>query len=278
MTSDKKNPLCSDSDLFVIADEFHSLYLAHEERFIQLFAQWREKRIQEERTLPKSMHCRLLPLPQRELSLPEKAVCLAAIHDKVWKGDLITPFPHDQNVGDKDYFKKKEAKRDFKQLTERVPAIPASDLSFLNRHLNSIKDWLEHLERDNEASHHKTASPIDPSIELKRGNTKEIQNGEGSEPSLEFWSDSRPQQRRIVRFVLDNGGRTKRQKLEECEGIFTDPPPSNRTLRRALGRVNDALSMYALGWELKWSPELTDIDAEVWLKSPDKPKTEAGPA
>lgn len=269
MTSDHETSMCSESDFFEIADGFHSLFLAHRERLIQLIVKWWDEH--RNSTWP-SRPPRLFPLPHRNLSLPEKAVCLAAIHDEVWKGELITPFPTDEFVITNDFLRKKDAARDFRQLTKLVSEIPAADLRHLSRHLDSVKDWLEHLERENRASDDETASSVDPSIESAGSDTGGIQNGEGSEPSREFWNNCRPQQRKIVRFVLDNGGRTERQKLEECEGIFTDPPPSNSTLRRALDRVNDALSMHALGWSLEWSPELADIKAQVWLTSPDKPQ------
>ena len=265
--------MCSESDLFEIADGFHSLFLAHRERLIQLIVKWWDEH--RNSTWP-SPPPRLFPLPQRDLSLPEKAVCLAAIHDKVWKGELITPFPTDEFVITKDFLRKEDAARDFRQLTKLVSEITAADLRHLRRHLDSIKDLLEHLERDNPASHDGTARPGDPSNKLKRGNTEETQNGEGSEPRPEFWHEVSPQQRKIVRFVLDNGHRTTRLKLEYSIGIFKNPPPSEDTLRRALNRVNDALSMHASCWALRWSPDLMDIDAEVWLTPPDNPKAESG--
>jgi hypothetical protein len=143
MTLDDKNRACSDSDLIGLAAEFHSLYLAHGERLIELVVQWHEEHLQKERRFPRqSMEFRVLPLPQRDLSLPEKAACLAAIHDTVWKGELINPFSTVECVRGIDFLDKKEADREFRQLTQRVLAIPVSDLWFLNRHLDSVKNAL----------------------------------------------------------------------------------------------------------------------------------------
>jgi hypothetical protein len=144
MTSDNNNPMCSESDLFEIADGFHSLFLAHRERLIQLIVKWWDEH--RNSTWP-SPPPRLFPLPQRDLSLPEKAVCIAAIHDKVWKGELITPFPTDEFVITKDFLRKEDAARDFRQLTKHVSEITAADLRHLRRHLDSIKDWLEDREQ-----------------------------------------------------------------------------------------------------------------------------------
>ncbi|MDA0919174.1 MAG: hypothetical protein O2945_08895 [Planctomycetota bacterium] len=179
MTSDNKIPMCSESDLFEIADRFHSLFLAHRERLIQLIVKWWDEHRGSTWPTPPP---RLFPLPQRDLSLPEKAVCLAAIHDKVWKGDLINPFPADEFTSQLDRLRKTEEARDFRQLTKHVLDIPTSDLRHLNRHLDFIDDWLEHPERDNRASHNKTTSPVAPSIDSAGRDTGGIQNGEGSEP------------------------------------------------------------------------------------------------
>ena len=118
--------------------------------------------------------------------------------------------------------------------------------------------------------------PVGPSTEPKQINTDEIQIREDSDPSLEFWDQGSPQQRKIVRFVLDNGGRTTRKKLEDSDGIFKEPPPTDETLQRALNRVNDALLAYAYGWSLKWTSDLANTAAEVWLEPPDTSKTESG--
>jgi hypothetical protein len=137
MTSDNETPLCSKSDLIQIAGEFHSLYMAHKEPLIQLILKWYEEH---RKTTWPSPPPRLFPLPHRDLSSAEKAACLAAIHDRVWRGDPINPFPTDEFISQLDYLQKYEEARDFDRLKKHVSEIPASDLWFLNRHLDSVKN------------------------------------------------------------------------------------------------------------------------------------------
>lgn len=135
---------------------------------------------------------------------------------------------------------------------------------------------LERLEGSGEASSDEIAAPSDPSTKPMEVESRDKPDGEDIEPDPEFWADSPRQQRRIVRFLLDNGGRTTRKKLESHDGIFKEPPPTEETLRKALNRVGDALSAHASGWSLKWSADLANTAAEVWLKPPDNLKTESG--
>lgn len=141
MHQDNGSASC-ESDLVQIADEFHRLYIANPDNLRNLILQWNQQCVQEENQPRHDPATGLLPLPQRELTLEEKVVSLAAIHDKLWKGELINPFPIDDRSAGLAYLKAKEASRRFRKLMDGVLAIPKLDLLFLNEHLNSAKNAL----------------------------------------------------------------------------------------------------------------------------------------
>lgn len=145
-----------------IAREVNSLHLAYSGKVTKFVQLWHEEHVREEAERasfwakvkdpanwsnpepspepPPVRELCLFPLPQRNLSLAEKVACLVAIHEALWKGDLIHPFPKSRRSRIPGNINYEIPYHCFLELEDGVWNIPDSDLWFLHQFLNELKN------------------------------------------------------------------------------------------------------------------------------------------